>query len=90
MPLKLPSPLRDGCVLAIRAAPNQGLVVYMLLFQVPLQFVRKLELGVAESTLERRLSLEDIGRAATSIGNTDFLSVTDFFAQKGGKLDVFR
>ena len=25
-------------------------------------------------------------RAATSIGNTDFLSVTDFFAQKGGKL----
>ena len=34
--------------------------------------------------------LTDIARAATSIGNTDFLSVTDFFAQKGGKLDVFR
>ena len=29
-------------------------------------------------------------RAATSIGNTDFLSVTDFFAQKGGKSNIFR
>ena len=28
-------------------------------------------------------------RAATSIGNTDFLSVTDLFAQKGGKPNIF-
>jgi len=33
---------------------------------------------------------EDICRAATSIGNTDFLSVTDFFAQKRGKPNIFR
>ena len=29
-------------------------------------------------------------RAATGIGNTDFLSVTDFFAQKEGKLNIYR
>ena len=29
-------------------------------------------------------------RAASGIGNTDFLSVTDFFAQKGGKPNIFR
>ena len=29
-------------------------------------------------------------RAATGIGITDFLSVTDFFAQKGGKPNIFR
>ena len=29
-------------------------------------------------------------RAASSIGNTDFLSVTDFFAEKGGKPHIFR
>ena len=31
-----------------------------------------------------------IFRAATGIGNTEFLSVTDFFAQKGGKPNIFR
>ena len=30
------------------------------------------------------------GRAASSIGNTEFLSVTDFFLQKGGKPNIFR
>ena len=29
-------------------------------------------------------------RAASSIGNTDFFSVTDFFAQKGGNPHIFR
>ena len=29
-------------------------------------------------------------RAATGIGNTDFLLVTDFFAQNGGKPNIFR
>ena len=29
-------------------------------------------------------------RAASSIGNTEFLSVTDFFPQKGGKPNIFR
>ena len=33
---------------------------------------------------------DNLSRAATGIGNTDFLSVTDFFAQKGGKPNIFR
>ena len=33
--------------------------------------------------------LQKNSRAATSIGNTDFLSVTDLFAQKGGKPNIF-
>ena len=31
-----------------------------------------------------------LSRAAISIDNTDFLSVTDFFAPKGGKPHIFR
>ena len=33
---------------------------------------------------------DDNNRAATGIGNTDFLSITDFFAQKGGKPNISR
>ena len=37
-----------------------------------------------------KIKIMTIVRAATGIGNTYFLSVTDFFAQKGGKSNIFR